>query len=73
MSDALFIIIFVLIVFGISGFSASMKEVYKDEQKEKRRKKRYEHSSLEYLRSKYGQDEDDAKEKNEEKDNKKAE
>ena len=69
MSDALFIIIFVLIVFGISGFSASMKEVYKDEQKEKRRRKRYEHSSLEYLRSKYGKDKEDSGDKEEEKDN----
>ena len=41
MSNALFIIIVVLIMFAIPGIKAIMKEVYKDEEREKNLKKQY--------------------------------
>ena len=40
MSDALFVIIILAVIFGISGFGSALKEVDKEERKRKRERRR---------------------------------
>ena len=71
MSDALFVIIILAVILGISGFGSALKEVDKEEAKRKRQKRRLlsfdiEHIKMEYKEGKTNDKSDSEKPNNEE-------